>query len=203
MKWAANIEGICSMKIYTKTGDHGETSLFGNRRVQKSDCLVAVYGASDEVNASIGALRSDIAEALAQHPFLTATIEFLSSVQSQIFTMGSWLATPLPARVQAKLPPFQEEWIAHLETAIDHMDRDLPPLKNFILPGGPRMAATAHVARTVCRRFERELVAWQKDHGEDIDFVFVAYTNRLSDYLFVLARWLTVKLGQHDQIWKP
>lgn len=168
------------MKIYTRTGDSGETSLFGGNRVPKSDLRIEAYGTVDELNSFIG-----VARASWQSSPLDAD---LARIQSDLFDLGARLAAPGSDRFPGVAP----SRIADLEGAIDRMEADLPPLKNFILPGGSVAAAHLHVARTVCRRAERLLV----ELGED-----VAYLNRLADYLFVAARASNRAQGVDDVPW--
>ncbi|NWF67623.1 MAG: cob(I)yrinic acid a,c-diamide adenosyltransferase [Chloroflexi bacterium] len=178
------------MKIYTKTGDAGETSLFSGGRVPKTHLRVEVYGTVDELNSLLGVVR-----ALRPHPQVDSWLEH---VQNQLFQLGADLATPLEAKadwvVRIDAPA-----VAWLENVIDQMDADLPELKNFILPGGTPAAAQIHVARTVCRRAERLAVALQD--GEALGEHVIPYCNRLSDFLFVLARWENLKAGIPEEKW--
>jgi cob(I)alamin adenosyltransferase len=178
------------MKIYTKTGDAGETSLFAGGRVRKDNPLVEAYGTVDELNSFIGLTR---AEGLP--PEADAWLE---RIQNELFTVGADLATPIDAK-PAWLVRLDAAPTEHLETLIDQMDTDLPALKNFILPGGTRAAATLHVARTVCRRAERLCVESLAD--DLINPLVVKYLNRLSDFLFTLARWVNWKAGESETKW--
>jgi cob(I)alamin adenosyltransferase len=180
------------MKLYTKTGDDGTTGLFGGGRLPKTSRRVGTYGTVDETNATIGVAR---AEGLP--PVID---EVLALVQEDLFALGAELAC-VPGK-EAKLPmrPIAEEDIARLERAIDDADGACPPLTNFVLPGGSRQAAALHVARTVCRRAEREVLGLDDApaRGE-----LVVYLNRLSDLLFALARRANVIAGVADVPWKP
>jgi cob(I)alamin adenosyltransferase len=180
-------------RIYTKTGDQGETGLFGGERVPKNDPRVAAYGAVDEVNAAIG-----FAVSLEPEAFDGA---FLQMIQRDLFTIGAELASPNPAKVDKALggPRIGESQIGALEHMIDGHEAKLPPLKNFILPGGTPKAAALHFARTVCRRAERAVVELAR--AQKINPDIVKYLNRLSDFLFVLARAVNAQAGRPDVTW--
>ncbi len=176
------------MKIYTKTGDAGETSLLSGGRVAKNDARVEAYGTLDELNAVLGLL--------AVEPLPEGTEERLARIQAVLFELGSALADP-----EGRLGHHRQAWeTGELEGWIDAMDAELPPLQAFILPGGSRAAALAHLARTVCRRAERRILALDPDAGAVPPGV-VPYVNRLSDTLFVLARHLNARLGIPDPEW--
>lgn len=180
------------MKIYTKTGDQGKTSLIGGTRVLKSDLRIETYGTIDELNSWIGVLRD--------HDHQNKHVPSLLEIQDRLFTIGAILATD-PEKSKMKIPELTESDILFLENGIDIMDTDLTPMKNFILPGGHPAVSFCHVARCVCRRAERLSVALQ---GDDQNLaIVVKYLNRLSDYLFVLSR----KLGQENRAiespWHP
>jgi cob(I)alamin adenosyltransferase len=181
---------IRPMKIYTKTGDDGTTGLIGGSRVLKSDSRIDCYGAVDELNALIGLA------AVAAGPDL---LEQLRQVQSELFVIGSHLATPEGSRHAAALPPLPEESIRRLETEIDACEAALPPLRNFILPGGSELAARFHMARTVCRRAERVVVGFASGHP--LGGRIIEYLNRLSDWLFVQARAANQAAGVADVPW--
>lgn len=176
------------MKIYTKTGDAGETGLFGGGRVSKDDPRVRAYGDVDEANAAIG-----FAGALEPADFESG---LLQTIQRDLFTIGAELATPDMAKVAKALPASE---VGRLEDVIDRYEATLSPLKNFILPGGAPKAAALHVARTVCRRAERSVVALSRD--QPINPVIIHYLNRLSDLLFVLARAVNKQAGRPDIPW--
>ena len=180
-------------RIYTRTGDAGETALFGGGRVPKHHARVAAYGDVDELNAAIGASRA------------TAPADFydglLETIQRDLFAIGGHLATPDPERVRKTLEKasLSTERVAEFEAAIDAADDVLPALKAFILPGGTPKAAALHVARTVCRRAERSVVALA--HADHVPPLFLIYLNRLSDLLFTLARLANHRGGVGDVIW--
>ena len=184
------------MKIYTRTGDDGTTGLIGGDRVRKGDARLECYGTVDELNAAIGLVTTSL-DATADAAHLPAA---LAQVQSELFVIGSYLATPEnDPGAQKYLPAMDEGMIARLEMEIDQAEAVLPPLKNFILPGGTETAARLHLARTVCRRAERLVSAFAEDrpvHG-----VIVTYLNRLSDWLFVQARLANHVAGVADVPW--
>lgn len=180
------------MKIYTKTGDKGKTSLLGGARVAKYDLRIEAYGTVDELNASLGVLRSGEMDAESQ--------EVLISIQSMLFTAGSQLATE-PGKTKVKIPMLKDEAVTFLEDQIDKMEEGLPPMRNFVLPGGHPSVAAAHVARTICRRAER-IVLHLKDDSEVPDPIPV-FLNRLSDFLFVLSRKLSKAFGAKEMPWIP
>lgn len=172
------------MKLYTKTGDGGETSLVGETRVKKNSARVAVYGEMDELNCIIGLLRSYLDDDSAY----ALDCQVLTHVQSALFVLGSNLACESGERTRFKIPAFELEWVETLATAIDRHQDSLEPLKTFILPGGRQGGAQAHVARAVCRRIERSLVDYQISNPSEVPEGATAYLNRLSDYFFALAR---------------
>jgi cob(I)alamin adenosyltransferase len=180
-------------KIYTKTGDTGDTGLFGGGRVAKDDPRVEAYGDVDELNAAIG-----MARAIELMPRID---EVLVPIQRDLFSLGALLATPDRDKMRAQLDKarIDEERIAQLERAIDAGEAELEPLKAFILPGGTPKAAALHVARTVCRRAERRVVALAR--GVELPGLVVIYLNRLSDLLFVLARVANRRAGAGEVTW--
>ncbi len=180
------------MKIYTKTGDQGTTSLFGGKRVSKSDLRIDAYGTVDELNSYVGLLRDQEVN--------KKRSEVLVEIQDRLFTIGSILATE-PGNVKVKIPSLKETDITFLEKQIDEMDLQLPAMKSFVLPGGHQSVSFGHVARTVCRRTERLVIAL--DQLEKVDALVIKYLNRLSDYLFVLCRMMTQELGAEETPWKP
>lgn len=180
------------MKIYTRTGDGGETSLYGGQRVSKAELRIEVYGTVDELNAWIGILR-DL-------PVNKKRSEMMIHIQDRLFTMGSRLATPDVSAI-ASLPELEDKDITRLELEIDQLDKTLPPMRSFVLPGGHQAISTGHVARTVCRRAERLVVSLGRH--EAIEPVILAYLNRLSDYLFVLCRAMASELRVTETPWKP
>lgn len=181
------------MKIYTKTGDGGETSLFGGGRVSKSSLRVAAYGDVDELNAVLGWV-------LATEP-TDFERDLLLAIQRDLFALGARLASPKPEKVATALAkaPVPADRVADLEAAIDRLDRGLAPLTTFILPGGTPKAAALHVARTVCRRAERGVVALGQT--AELPPGAVPYLNRLSDLLFVLARSADHAAGVEAEPW--
>lgn len=181
------------MKIYTKTGDRGETGLFGGPRVGKDDPRVEAYGSVDEANAALGAAR-----ALGPDP---AVDEVLARAQAALFAVGAELATPADAPARASLPRVDPAWAVELERAMDRWDAELPPLSAFVLPGGTPVAAALHLARTACRRAERRAVAAAR--AGPVDPEVVVYLNRLSDCLFVAARLANRRAGVAEPTWAP
>ncbi len=182
------------MKIYTRTGDKGTTGLFGGGRVSKDHLRIEAYGTVDETNSVIGIARGQLPTAGHEH-----IAAMLHRIQSELFILGADLATPVDAKVQ--VPRIDPSHVATLESEIDTLTGDLPPLKHFILPGGSTTASTIHLARTVCRRAERSTVALQLQ--ETLNDQAVIYLNRLSDLLFVMARWLNKQAGVSEEAWKP
>ena len=180
------------MKIYTRTGDDGSTGLFGGGRVGKSDQRIECYGTIDELNAAIG-----LAAAVIQSDDL---LQSLREIQHELFNIGSHLATPPESSSAARLPPLEESIISRLEVEMDRADEQLPKLKQFILPGGTEAACRLHMARTICRRAERRVVALAMDRP--VSNVIVRYLNRLSDWLFVMARLANLRGGVEDVPWK-
>jgi cob(I)alamin adenosyltransferase len=179
------------VKIYTKTGDTGETGLIGSR-VRKDDPRVCAYGEVDELNAVLGLVASETTDA--------QLVALLPPVQRDLFAIGAQLADPqarvTESRAKAQLPP---ERISDLERAIDECEEELPPLRAFILPGGSRVGASLHVARGVCRRAERTVVALAAQSA--VDPRIIVYLNRLSDLLFVLARRENHRAGRPEETW--
>jgi cob(I)alamin adenosyltransferase len=181
------------MKIYTKTGDKGETGLYGGKRVSKSDKRIEAYGTIDELNAFIGLLLDSIDE-----PDIKIT---LNEVQDRLFTIGSSLASD-PEKINTLLKPdLNANDILLLETKIDEYSNNLPPLKHFILPSGNVLISTCHVARTICRRAERNVIALHK--VQKVDELIIQYLNRLSDYLFILSRQIAKILSVEEKKWIP
>ncbi|MEO8226185.1 MAG: cob(I)yrinic acid a,c-diamide adenosyltransferase [Gemmatimonadota bacterium] len=181
------------MKIYTRTGDEGETGLFGGGRVAKDHPRVSAYGDVDELNSAIG-----VARATEPPPLFD---ELLASIQRDLFSIGGHLATPDPDKVAKALAKadLSDERIAVFERAIDAADTELPPLRAFVLPAGTPKAAALHVARTVCRRAERSVV--HLAHDTEVPALFIVYLNRLSDLLFALARLANHRGGAGDVTW--
>jgi len=180
------------MKIYTKTGDDGTTGLFGGKRVAKFSLRIEAYGTVDELNAVIGVALTHDLPAMVGKP--------LQHISSLLFTVGSDLATPQDAMQKSSVPVITEEHVDVLEQWIDTYQEHLPALRNFILPGGSKGGAHLHLARTVCRRAERAIVALKQE--EEINPIVLRFINRLSDYLFVAARFVNAKEGYDDIEWK-
>lgn len=187
------------MKIYTKTGDKGTTALFGGTRVPKHHLRIESYGTIDELNSYIGLIRDQNIE--------QSTIDSLIRIQNELFTLGAMLATPPEKEVlkngkqRLNIPKINTNSIATLEKEIDDMNLELAPMTNFILPGGHQTVSFCHIARCVCRRAERLVTALNEN--EEINSNVLMYLNRLSDYLFVLARKLTKDLSAKEIPWIP
>lgn len=179
-------------RIYTRTGDDGETGLFGGGRVPKSHRRVAAYGTVDELNAVIGWVVTLLADDARAEPLVT--------IQGDLFSLGAHLATPTDARSREHLPPLPEDRVAELERWIDEAEEELDPLGSFILPGGAQAGAALHIARTVCRRAERVVVRLAAE--EEIDPLITVYLNRLSDLLFVRARLANRRAGVPERPWR-
>jgi cob(I)alamin adenosyltransferase len=180
------------MNIYTRKGDSGNTSLYGGERVSKHSDRIEAYGTVDELNSILGI-------ALTQEP-ANRTKEILVRLQQELFILGADLATP--AGSKTRIDRIQHKDIKHLESFIDELEDYLPPLKNFILPGGSRCGATLHLARTVCRRAERAAVTCTKTENHQISTESIIYLNRFSDLLFVLARYENHQSGAEETPWK-
>ena len=180
-----------ALKIYTKTGDHGDTSLYGGARVSKDDIRIEAYGTVDELNAYLGLVSDGCIEIQLE--------SVLNEIQNRLFTIGSNLASdPNKNMITPDLIPADIEL---LETEIDKMDNELVPLKNFILPGGHQLVSFCHLARTVCRRAERRVVTLS--HESDVNNQIIVYLNRLSDYLFTLSRFISHRLKIEERNWHP
>jgi len=182
------------MKIYTKAGDQGKTSLIGGTRVPKSHIRIETYGTVDELNSFIGLLSDLVDDAKIKTD--------LKEIQDRLFTVGSSLACDPEKESALRIPDLKEEDITGLELAMDQMNEVLAPMKSFIIPGGHQAISTAHIARCVCRRAERWCVNMQE---EDlfVEILVIKYLNRLSDYLFTLARYIGHLNGVEDIPWKP
>ena len=180
-------------KIYTRRGDDGSTGLFGGPRVRKDDLRVSAYGDVDELNSALGVAREEVPEG-----DLRALIDVL---QSELFTLGAQLATPDPEAAPKEVPRITPQQVERLEREIDRLTEQLPPMKNFILPGGSRAGAALHLCRTVCRRAERKLV--ELAESAPVPQEVLAYMNRLSDLLFVMARAANLRAGGREIPWVP
>jgi len=197
---------IAINRVYTRHGDGGSTRLVGGQNVSKSDLRLEAYGTVDELNAFVGACRCTLGEMLRLSPPSVHTqLDMLSTsllrIQHELFNLGSILAT-LPADIQPKQPRVTQAEIEALEQAIDARQNDLVPLRSFVLPGGTRINADLHIARTVCRRAERACVALQED-GRPIDSLAIRYLNRLSDLFFVWSRYVSLLVGASEILWEP
>lgn len=180
------------MKIYTKTGDKGQTSLFGGKRLPKHHIRIETYGTVDELNSYIGLIRDQDID--------KNSINTLIEIQDRLFTIGSILASE-PENEKIKVPQVLIEDITFLEMEIDKMNEHLPEMRSFVLPGGHTTVSYCHITRCVCRRAER-LVS-QLSEAEDVDIIVLQYLNRLSDFLFVLARKIVVDKSVDEVPWKP
>lgn len=186
------------MKIYTKTGDKGQTSLYGGTRVSKASARVESYGNIDELNSFIGFAKSEIQQ--------EKVLNQLKKIQFDLFTVGSESATPVDkltlANGKSRLSlMISETEIEELENWMDEMETQLEPLQYFILPGGGKSATSLHICRTVCRRAERSLIFLNET--EEVRPELIKYLNRLSDYLFVLARYISKISGEKEEYWNP
>jgi cob(I)alamin adenosyltransferase len=199
-------------RVYTKSGDQGETSLAGGQRVSKDGPRIEAYGTVDELNSFVGAARVTASELAVTEARISLLVAILLRVEHELFNLGSILAT-LPEDVHPKQARVTDAEVARLESEIDRMNEELPPLRSFVLPGGPlagrrgvpgagaRLNAELHVCRTVCRRAERATVALGR--VESIPPEAVRYLNRLGDALFVFGRWASHVTGAAETLWEP
>lgn len=178
-------------RIYTKTGDDGTTGLFGGSRLPKNHVRIEAYGTVDELNSFIGWLVTFVRD--------DETLHLLQLIQSRLFTVGSNLASDPDKEMIT--PDLTDDDISMVEKSIDQMQAELPELKHFILPGGSQAISAAHLARTVCRRAERRCVALA--YESKVDSIIILFLNRLSDYFFVLARWIGYREGVDEIKWAP
>ncbi len=183
-----------SLKIYTKTGDLGTTSLIGGTKVSKSNLRIETYGTVDELNSHLGLVTDTCNNHVSQ--------QTLKEIQDRLFTIGSSLACDPDKEPKMKIPDLKESDVDFLENEIDRMNAVLPEMKHFILPGGHVAVSHTHIARCVCRRAERCCVNMQ-DHGLFVDPLVIKYFNRLSDYLFILARYTGYVLNVPEIAWRP
>lgn len=186
----SNIHNI--MKIYTKTGDNGSTSLVGGTRVSKTELRIESYGTVDELNSYIGLVRDQAVNEKRK--------DILKEIQDRLFTIGSILASE-PEQTKKRIPDLLESDVELLEKEMDRMDTFLDPMRYFILPGGHQSISFAHLARTVCRRAERIVLKLSEE--SEIDELIIKYLNRLSDYIFVLCRIMAKELEVEEIAWKP
>jgi len=187
-------------RVYTRQGDGGETALVGGQRVPKDGTRLEAYGTVDELNSFLGVARATVNQVAAEEPRIALLAAILLRVQHELFNLGSILAT-LPEDVHPRQPRVTEAEITQLETEMDLMNEDLPPLRSFVLPGGSRLDAELHVGRTVCRRAERIVVTLSR--SESVPPETIRYLNRLSDALFVWSRWAGHISGAHETLWEP
>jgi cob(I)alamin adenosyltransferase len=187
-------------RVYTRRGDRGETTLAGGQRVPKDGARIEAYGAVDELNAFLGAARVTASELAATEARLAPLAATLLRVEHELFNLGSILAT-LPEDVHPKQARVTDVEVARLESEMDRMNDDLPPLRSFVLPGTSRLNAELHICRTVCRRAERATVALGR--VESVPPEAVRYLNRLSDALFVWSRWASHVTGAPETLWEP
>lgn len=178
------------MKIYTKKGDKGETSLIGGTRVSKYSLRIEAYGTIDELNSYTGLIRDQEMDEV--------FIDVLLEIQDRLFTIGSNLAAD-PEKSKMKLPEIKESDIEFLEKQIDLMDENLPPMRSFVLPGGHQTVSFCHIARCICRRAERKII--ELSSNEQVNPIVIAYINRLSDYYFMLSRKLSMDLNAKEIPW--
>ena len=186
-------------KVYTKTGDQGETGLVGGERVPKDTPRIDSYGTVDELQAVLGMLRAALAESEREPEVCRAGLQAIHRVQQDLFDLGSTLATPVKYLDRVK-NPITEERIVWLETTMDTWNESLAPLRSFVLSGGGRFSALSHVARTVCRRCERIILGLSRE--EEVPGEVLRYINRLSDFLFVLGRHLAQAFGEEEPLWE-
>ena len=186
-------------KVYTRTGDAGQTRLAGGQQVSKDSLRVEAYGTVDELNASVGLVRAMNEEAIAVIGAAKQLEQDLRWVQNKLFDVGSLLATA-PGQTFKNMPTIRAQDAVRLERTMDRCQKELPPLKEFILPGGGRVAATLHQARTICRRAERICVRLARE--ETLDVQIIKFLNRLSDALFVWARWVAKTQGEPEFLWE-
>jgi cob(I)alamin adenosyltransferase len=186
-------------KVYTRTGDAGKTRLAGGQQVWKDSLRVEAYGTIDELNASVGVVRVMNADVGSEHSAAAQLEDELRWVQNKLFDIGSILATA-PGQTFKNMPQVEAKDVTRLEELIDRCQKDLEPLKEFILPGGGKVSGFLHQARTVCRRAERLCVALSKT--EPVNPMIVKFVNRLSDALFVLARWVSKTQGEPEFLWE-
>ena len=186
-------------RVYTRTGDRGETALVGGKRVPKDSLRIEAYGTIDELNSIVGLARAFNEEKLADgeaHRFLDT---LLRQIQDELFDLGSELATP-PAFFKEGMYRVSESEVKKIEQLIDECQKELEPLKSFVLPGGGRVGAYLHQCRTVCRRAEREILRLSR--AEELSEWPIKYVNRLSDLFFVLSRWISKKTGKDEYLWQ-
>jgi cob(I)alamin adenosyltransferase len=183
-----------AQKIYTKTGDKGSTSLIGGTKVPKSSLRIEAYGTVDELSSWIGLCKDLLTDETAQ--------KLLQEIQDRLFTMNASLACDPVKEPKLRIPDLKDEDVTLLEKEMDRMNESIPPMKSFILPGGHPVLSQLHITRCVCRRAERCCVRLEQEH-EEVEQIVIKYLNRLSDYLFVLARYTGHQMGVEEIPWKP
>jgi len=191
---------ITISKVYTRTGDSGDTSLVGGQRLSKDNIRIEAYGEVDELNAIIGGCKHEIDSKITEYSELKSVSEILYRIQHQLFNIGTTLAT-LPEDLNDDMPCIKREDIIQLEQEMDNFNQDLQPLKSFVLPGGSSINIWLHKARTVCRKAERTCVKLSK--ASNLDSNVICYLNRLSDALFVWSRWANHIEGCNENLWNP
>lgn len=191
--------GVRIDRVYTRSGDGGDTGLAGGRRVPKDSARIEAYGTVDELNAAVGVARAFSREMRRNPAGRTALEKILVGVQQQLFDLGADLATPADAR-RSPGPRIGERQVKELETHMDRFRKNLPPLKSFVLPGGGKVSGLLHQCRTVCRRAEREVVRLSR--SEDVGPWPQTYLNRLGDLFFVLSRWMARELRESEVLWE-
>lgn len=179
------------MKIYTKKGDKGETSLIGGNRVKKSNVRIHAYGTVDELNSMVGLLNDSLTDKNDK--------KILLKIQNQLFVIGSSLASAPGSKMA--IPEISESAVKDLEIEMDKMNESLPELRSFILPGGHQSVSYCHLARTICRRAERWVIEITED--EEVESIIIEYLNRLSDFFFVLARKIAIDFNSNEILWNP
>lgn len=186
-------------RVYTRRGDRGDTDLVGGARVPKDSPRLGAYGTVDELNATLGVVRAENARLAGRAPASTDLDGILRRLQNELFDLGSELATPPEAFVEGMYRTSEAD-VTRLEVVLDRCQADLAPLQSFVLPGGGPVSAQLHVARTVCRRAERDVLGLMR--AEPLSPWPLAYLNRLSDLLFVLSRWIGHHLGEAEYLWE-
>jgi cob(I)alamin adenosyltransferase len=189
------------LKIYTKTGDKGETGLVGGKRVSKASLRIETYGTIDELNAALGIVRSFLSAAIKENSLFADVFTILAEVQKWLFVIGGDLATLPDYKGKQRIPKMTAKAIKQIEQWIDQYDEILPKLQHFILPSGSKAGSFLHFSRTVCRRAERLVVRLSKE--EEINPEIIIFLNRLSDFLFVMARFVNQELKEPEIPWIP
>ena len=195
-----NNPNIRISKVYTRSGDQGETSLVGAKKISKDDPRICSYGEIDELNAYIGGCRQIIIDLNLKHKDIKKILSILYRLQNELFNLGNMLAT-LDEDIYEGMPRVEKEHIYKMEKDIDYFNKDLPSLKSFVLPGGSQINIWFHISRTLCRKCERTVVALSKK--ESINPIIIKYLNRLSDGLFVWSRWINVIQSNPEVVWNP